>query len=236
MKYTRYNIRKKRNFSGVVIILLITVFALAGGTVLARIIFKEEPGGNNSSNVNQPSSKTQIKEKDNSTKNVKESYYFCAIQCGYFGNKDNAEKTKKEISDNKIDTIIINDNSKYRLIAFIGDEKESGDIVNKLKEKSINSMKIKFEIPRDNDIDNQVCEIINGYLKLVSTLNKDDVKSVKTSEFKKWTSQLKNIDNGNDVQVLSELKKNIKSLPDEIKKDNIETMYQSLFSVMSHYK
>ena len=241
MKYTRYNIKKKRNLTGVIIVVIITVFALAGGTLLAKIIFKGQPSDNKPAQTVQNKNSSPQKNdngtiKSNESNASGEKFTVSFVQCGYFGNKDNADKTKKELEGSKIKTVVINDNSKYRVIAYVGDVKGSDSMLKSLKDKSINAMRMNVEIAKVDDADNQAAEIIKGYIKLLDALNKDDVKSVKTSDFKKWASALKELSDGNNIKAVNEIKKNIKTLPDEIKKEESESIYNQIFKVVNVYK
>lgn len=241
MKYTRYNIKKKRNLSGPLIIIIVSVFALVGGTLLAKIIFKGQPAKEKATQTVQNKNNSSLQNENgtisNNNANVSEekfTVYF--VQCGYFGNKENADKTKKDIEESKINTVVISDNSKYRVVAYVGDEKGSDSVLKSLKDKSINAMKMKVDISKTDDADNQVSEIVKGYEKLLDALNKDDVKSVKTSDFKKWASSLKALSTGSNLKVLNELKTSIKSLPDEIKKAEAESIYNEIFKAVNVYR
>lgn len=174
--------------------------------------------------------------KSNESNASHEKFTVSIVQCGYFGNKDNADKTKKDLEGSKIKTVVISDNSKFRVIAYVGDEKGSDSMLKTLKDKSINAMRMNVDIAKADDADNQVSEIIKGYIKLIDALNKDDVKSVKTSDFKKWASGLKELSDGNNLKIVNELKKNIKALPDEIKKEESESIYNEIFKAVNVYK
>lgn len=231
MRYTRYNIKKKKDWSNIIAITLIIVVAIVGGTVLAKIIYNGETPKDNK-NIIQP-----INNKDkNNEKSTNDTNNVSMIQCGYFAKKENADDTKKKLSDSNLKAVVLKDNDKFRVVAYIGEDKSSDDIAKSLNEKQINFMKVMFSIPKNKNVDNQIGEIVNGYLKLLNTINKQDVKSIKTNEFKKWVAGLENIDKGDNINTLKELKDNIKALPDEITKDNSEAIYSEIFKVINSYK
>lgn len=232
MRYTRYNIKKKKNWSNLVAIILIVVVAIVGGTLLAKIIYTGETPKNNINDVKPVKSNTDktVEKAGNDSNKVS------MIQCGYFGKKENADDAKKKLVDSSYKAVVLKDNDKFRVVVYIGDEKGADDVTKALNEKQINSMKVMFSIPKNKSVENQIGEIISGYLKLLNTINKADVKSIKTAEFKKWVAGLEVMDKGDNINTLKGLKENIKTLPEEITKENSESIYNEIFKIISNYK
>lgn len=245
MGYTRYNYkpRKKQggNFflGGVIIILLAIVIGLLLGKVLFpvgdeenKVIVedKEYNKENDKINVNAEESKdteasTGILKKD-------EKKEFTIIQCGVYSKIKNAEKALSEIPSS-FNKLIIEEKGKFRVIAGIYPKEKADKISDELNKKKITNVKINCNY-YINDKDEKITyEIITGFMKILNKLENTQVRSVNTTEFKKWMSELlKNSNNKIENQEIINLKKHIEKLPKELDrkgaKKSLEFIYKML--------
>lgn len=247
MKYTKYNYKKRRNNSVlkfVASLLLGVVSACVIGFGVAWIILKVLPlndilpSGNEISEAvigndladgdsNSEGSSTAAADSKNS------EFYF--IQCGYFSSIDNANQVLAKIQSEG-GAFINEESGKYRVFAgaYSKDlvESELSDLTN----RGIESVKITFTLNENDEVEAQVSAICDGYLQILTTTFADDVKSVKTQEFKDWVNTLEDISSGNNLEVLQGLKSYINNLPEEISKENVADEMDYLYNLLLTFK
>lgn len=250
MKYTRYDLnnKKKKNERKnlLLAILGVCIGAVVIGTVVAPMVFKDKgaqtsakPSTDN--NVNQ-----QVKSADDSinkgesgkmstTNEASDSENFVMVQCGFYSKKENADNIKSKIQD-KVVAVNLTENDKFRVIAYIGSEAEAQRISDDLTKAEISNTKVRFTISKSDLANNEIIEIINGYLKILEKLKDKEVKGVKTQEFKEWTNSLKEDTTSANFQLFKELKEGINNLPDEVNKNNVEECYQVVYKVLNNFK
>ena len=102
-----------------------------------------------------------------------------------------------------------------------------------LKEKGIENIKVNLELDKNNNIESQISAITAGYLEILDTAGKEEVKEVNTSDFKSWTNNLEEISEGDKIEVLKEYKEHIKALPESINKNNIVSELEYIYSILS---
>lgn len=240
MGYTRYNYkpRKKpgRNFLSIGAIGI--VLAIVIGLFIGKLIFKP----NNVTNSEQTSEVNKNEQSNildnesiNASNGVVESENkkrFSMIQCGFYGKKENAEKVLNEIPST-YNKFIIEEDGKFRIIAGIYTEDNVDKVIEKLTEKEIANVKIKCDYELSDSENSMICEIVSGFMKILNELENKQVKSVNTTEFKKWVSELEDDSKGeikNDE--LKDLKKHVEKLPKELDrngaKKSLEFMYKML--------
>ena len=240
MGYTRYNYkpRKKpgRNFLsiGAVGILL----AIVIGLLIGKVIFKPNNVANSekTSEIKETepngvldNESTDTSNKVTETENKKR---FSMIQCGFYGKKENAEKVLNEIPST-YNKFIIEEDGKFRIIAGIYTEDNVDKVIEKLTEKEIANVKIKCDYELSDSENSMICEIVSGFMKILNELENQQVKSVNTTEFKKWVSELGN-DSKDEIKSdeLKNLRKHIENLPKELDrngaKKSLEFMYKML--------
>ena len=237
---TRYNYKPKkkpgRNFLsiGVIGILLSIVI----GLLVGKLVFKPN-------NVTNPEQTSEIEKNEqsnildneslNTSNGVIESgnkKRFSMIQCGFYGKKENAEKVLNEIPST-YNKFIIEEDGKFRIIAGIYTEDNVDKVIEKLTEKEIANVKIKCDYELSDSENSMICEIVSGFMKILNELENKQVKSVNTTEFKKWVSELEDDSKGeikNDE--LKDLKKHVEKLPKQLDrngaKKSLEFMYKML--------
>ena len=264
MRYTRYNYKKKKNNDIVKFILSfigMSVFVIIVGVLLANIIIHFLPLNNastadasnkneqvqtdNSENVSNEVSEgeadTQVNaaevvdnDKSSETTQGTINTSFMAIQCGYFAQEDNAKEAFNKIASG-YGAFIYNDADKFKVLAGIYTADEGQAVIDKLTSSGIECAKVEFNLNSSNAIESQIAGIYDGYLEILDTAFKDDVKSVDTTDFKEWVRKLDDIKEGDKYEVLSDLKKHINELGTEISKENVSNEMQYLYKVLLNF-
>ncbi|WP_195986308.1 SPOR domain-containing protein [Clostridium sp. D53t1_180928_C8] len=156
---------------------------------------------------------------------------FVAIQCGYFAEEGNAKETFNKISSG-YGAFIYNDADKFKVLAGVYTTEEGQAVIDKLTASGIECAKVDFNLNSSNAVESQIAGIYDGYLEILDTAFKDDVKSVDTTDFKEWVSKLDDIKEGDKYEVLADVKKHINELGAEIKKENVANEMQYLYKVL----
>lgn len=232
MKYTKYQYKKKNNGIKLLTSLLMTTLAaISIGLLAAWLLLKVVPNIDSLKAVN---NKPQIEENNSSGTSEKEELEnFSLIQCGYFSKEENAKQVLNKI-DGEFNSFIVKDvDGKYRVIAGITKEENSSTIMQKLKEKGIENIKVNLSLNKNDDIQNQISAITAGYLEILDTAGKEEVKEINTSDFKTWTKELDQISEGNGIDVLKEYKEHIEALPESINNKNIISELEYIYSILS---
>lgn len=229
IKYTRYDLEKRRksNFLFVIIIIGLLLLAFIVGSAFFNIFMKktsEEKVQNSTNKVNEV--KKEVIKKSQEQK-------FVAIQGGLFKNKDNLETNKNKLRAFG-EPFCIEEERGTRVFLGIYDEKEGEQMTKKLKENKIDNSKMTFNIKIENQCDAQISETSKTYTKILNKLNEKDIKSIKMKEFKNWCKNLesssKKCKNSN---IENELKEHINKLPDELHKESITKEYIYIFNILS---
>lgn len=258
MRYTRYNYRKKKN-NGIgkmiVSFLSMSIFVIIVGVLLANVIIyflplndakksqdnnSEQLKNTNTINASEDTEQSQVStevinteqstENNQSTINTK----FIAIQCGYFSEEGNAKEVFNKIS-NEYGAFIYNDSNKFKVLAGVYTSEEGQDIINKLTNSGIKCYEVDFNLNSNNNIENQLSGILNGYLEILNEAFKADVKFFDTTDFKSWVNKLDNIDNGDKKEVLDEVKNHIKEVSTEIKKEDVSKEMDYLYKILLNF-
>lgn len=264
MRYTRYNYKKKKNNDILKFILSfigMSVFVIIVGVLLANIIIHFLPLNNastadasnkneqvqtdNSENVSNEVSEgeadtqvsaAEVVDNDKSSEATQGTINtsFMAIQCGYFAQEDNAKEIFNKVA-NGYGAFIYNDADKFKVLAGVYAADEGQAIIDKLTASGIECAKVEFNLNGGNSIENQIAGIYDGYLEILDTAFKDDVKSFDTTDFKNWVSKLEDIKEGDKYEVLSELKKHINELGTEINKEDVSNEMQYLYKILLNF-
>ena len=264
MRYTRYNYKKKKNNDILKFILSfigMSVFVIIVGVLLANIIIHFLPLNNastadasnkneqvqtdNSENVSNEVSEgeadtqvnaAEVVDNDKSSEATQGTINtsFMAIQCGYFAQEDNAKEIFNKVA-NGYGAFIYNDADKFKVLAGVYAADEGQAIIDKLTASGIECAKVEFNLNSGSAIENQIAGIYDGYLEILDTAFKEDVKSVDTTDFKEWVGKLDDIKDGDKYEVLSELKKHINELGTEIKKEDVSNEMQYLYKILLNF-
>lgn len=247
MRYTRYNYKKKGNnellkFIGSFILTIIAAGAIGLG--LAKVIFgvlevnnltpndsyvQEENANEQATSDNVEAGESEAVSQNNATTS------FVLVQCGYFSNKDNANQAFNKIPTDKA-SFITEEDSKYRVSAGIYTVDSANAVVDELTKSGIESAKIKFSLKNTDEVQNQIAAISDGYLKILNTTFNEEVKSVKTADFKQWVSKLEAVEEGDNKDLLKSFKDYINSLPEQISKEEVAEQMKYLYTVLTSFK
>ena len=260
MRYTRYNYKKKKNnnaFKAILSFIGMSAFVVIVGVLLANIIIHFLPPLNNETNPKEQVSSNEVlksgdnyisesdesanvnaeitnNEQDNSTNKTGINTDFIVIQCGYYAQESNAKKTFDKIDD-EYGAFIYNESDKFKVLAGIYTLEEEQEVINRITAKGVECAKVSFKFNSGDLVQNQISGIYNGYLEILSTVFKDDVKLIDTTDFKRWVSELEEVNEGNNVEVLLDLKKHIKELNVEVKKEDVSNEMQYLYKVLLNF-
>ena len=232
MKYTKYQYKKKNNgIKFLTSLLMTTLAAVSIGIFAAWFLLKFIP---NIDALGQINNKPQSEESSNNTNTeVVDLENFALIQCGYFSKEENAKQVLGKI-DSALNPFIAQDSEgKYRVIAGITTEEDSAQIIEKLKASGVETAKIKINLDKNDEVQNQITAITNGYLEILNTANEEEVKEINTSDFKAWVNELKEVTDGNKIEVLAEYKEHIKALPEVIDKTITVAELEYIYSILS---
>lgn len=263
MRYTRYNYKKKKNndiFKFIVSFIGMSAFVIIVGVLLANVIIHFLPLNNASTadasnkneqvqtdnaenvsiDVSDGKADAQVNAEVANTDIVSETTQgtintsFMAIQCGYFAQEVNAKEVFNKVA-NEYGAFIYNDADKFKVLAGVYDSDEGQVVIDRLTASGIECAKVEFNLNSGSTIENQIAGIYDGYLEILATAFKDDVKSVDTTDFKGWVSKLDDIKEGDKYEVLSDLKKHINELEAEINKENVSNEIQYLYKVLLNF-
>ena len=233
MKYTKYQYKKKNNGIKLLTSLLMTTLsAISIGLLAAWLLLKVIPNIDGLKEVN---STPQIEENNNkeNTSSNEEVERFTLIQCGYFSKEENAKQVLNGMNSDFNSFIVKDAEGKYRVLAGITTEENSSTLMQKLKEKGIENIKVNLDLNKNDEVENQISAITAGYLEILDTAGKEEVKEVNTGDFKKWTNDLEEISDSDKIEVLKEYKEHIKALPESINKNNIVSELEYIYSILS---
>ena len=245
MKYTKYNYKRRKSNGAWKFIVSLLVGIIASclvGLGVAWIIWKVLPI-NDSAQADTKIADTnrgvieengEEQEEEGSVLEEQTSeYYF--LQCGYFSKKDNADQIYAKVSSDA--TVFISEEAdKFRVLTGIYTNENVDTMLENLKSKGIESVKVTFSLNENDPIEAQVSVICDGYLQILTTTFNDGVDHVNTSEFKEWINTLDNISTGENIEVLQALKAYIKDLPEELTKENVASEMDYLYEVLSNFK
>lgn len=234
MKYTRYDLKKRNNnrLFFIVAICGILVLAFVSGTMISNLVIKNGDEGKAVSK-NKPNN---IAKSVSNEKNSREIDSFAIIQCGVFTDCNNANNLKNKLSSFG-NPFIIKENNKNKVFFGIYSNKDSEESIKKLKKNKIEFSKVIFSPDLTNECNLQIVQIMDGELQVINKFSSDKVKSVQTKQLKKWCLELKNVNKEEkNYKLLCNLKENIKKLPCDILKSNIEDYNTNLYKNLKTFK
>lgn len=229
MKYTRYDMKRRRNSNSVfgVILFSTLIFAFIIGTLIYSLLLKNI-------NFNDVLPKPNTNVVENMKNNVeKKNVKYIVIQHGMFTKAENIEQGKNKLNSFG-NPFTVQDEKGTRVLLGIYSEEESLKIIKILNDNGIENSKMVFEI----DVANSLCEeeisaIISAELDILTKLSDKNIKSIQTEDLKKWCSELKEVEKTSDnVSVLNELKSHISNLPKELIKEKTPEYYDFIYKTL----
>ena len=244
MKYTRYNIKSKpKSSNSFLFYLAITLLlALLLGTFIFKFVLKDSGkiGFIKGIDINnykqqQNSGKVPGKSEVKEEKAVSE-YNFYILQCGVFKVKSNADETLNKLS--AFGNPFIGQEGELSKVYFgLYSDKNIENGASILKEKGIDNTKVTINIPMEDNSTKQFCEIVDSLLQVVNKTSESGVKSINTSELKKWIDGLEKIDeNTKQYNEVNSLKEYIKALPDEVDKNKDGEVLKYVYDQLIKFK
>lgn len=263
MRYTRYNYKKKKNndiLKFIVSFIGMSAFVIIVGVLLANVIIHFLPLNNASTaDASNKDEQVQTDNSENVSTDVSEgeadaqvnaevantdvasettqgtiNTSFMVIQCGYFAQEDNAKETFNKVA-NEYGAFIYNDADKFKVLAGVYESDEGQAVIDRLTASGIECAKVEFNLNSGSAVESQIAGIYDGYLEILDTAFKDDVKSVDTTDFKEWVGKLDDIKEGDKYEVLSDLKKHINELGTELKKEDVSNEIQYLYKILLNF-
>lgn len=240
MRYTRYDLKRKKSNSifFVLLILGILILAFISGSVISNLFIKDI--GNDSSGKNNTKSNNEIKINPNNKredkKNTKDIKGFVVIQCGVFTSKNNAEVLKNKLTSFG-NPFIVEEEGKSKVILGIFSDSDAEQVIKKLEDSKTEFSKWNLSIDYNNLCNAQIAEIVDARLQIIHKLTEEKVKSVQTKQIKEWSTTLKEVDkNSTNYNVFKSLQEDIKKLPEQIAKEGVEENNIYLYKKLSELK
>lgn len=228
MRYTKYNHKRKKESSRFLIsLVLTTALALTLGGIAAKIILKVMPTKINIET--EPIEETSSELIDNSVQNLTKIYY---IQCGYFSKEENANEILGKLNTDFNGFIIKDEEEKYRVIAGVAKEEEAKELTDKLNERFIENAKIAVTLDGNNKVEQQILAIIDGILNITKSIENEEIKNINTNDFKDWKNNLENIEEGDNLEALIDLKNHVQEMPEEINNENSIKEIEYIYTVL----
>lgn len=245
MKYTRYNLKRKKKdgitftivaFGTLILCFLMGALIFSFSGSVNTVNKKLSPIKNQSVDVANKNLSSTINKNENVANENKEPITYIAIQVGLFKVKKKVDATLNILSGFGNPFIITEQDNTKRVLLGIYSEEEAIKQMKILSDKNIANSKLTYEIPQSDLCDEEIIEIINGNFQIISAASGIDVSSVKTDGFKKWCLELKNVDNSSkNISTLKDLKNNVKDLPKEISKDKISDLYIHIYNTLKKF-
>lgn len=224
MRYTRYEYKKSGRLKFICSVVVIVVMSLGGGVYVSNLIFDGKELQNiNGNNLMQ----TSVSDNDGKIQNV------IALQCGYYTKEENAKELINSLTQ-YCQPFIVEDDGKYRVMAGLYTEEDGIKKIDEFKQKKIDVAKINLNISNDNIENKKIIEIVDGFLEIINKFQDNEVKSIKTKEFKTWSDKIINDDSATKTKKLDDLDKYINNLPDEIDRTNNSSNMQGLYKLIKN--
>ncbi|ERI90106.1 Occlusion-derived virus envelope protein E25 [Clostridiales bacterium oral taxon 876 str. F0540] len=230
MKYTRYDMKRKKNgnLSFIIVMLSTVIFAFIIGTAVFNLLFKNTA-------MNEPSPKPSSGAVQVSKTNEKAVVKYIAVQHGLFQKQEYLEPGKNKLVPYGNPFTINEDQKGTRIFLGIYNEDEGLKAIKTLTDKGIDNSKMIFEInTASNPCDEEISAVIDAELTILTKLSDNNVKSIPTEELKKWCStEVKEADqNSKNINILKELKQHVNSLPKEITRDKVSECYVYIYNIL----
>ncbi|EHJ02028.1 hypothetical protein CDLVIII_5554 [Clostridium sp. DL-VIII] len=218
MRYTRYEYKKSSKVKFLFSVVVIVGISISGGLYASNVIFrgKEMHDISSSSNSGYSNELPEI----------------IVLQCGYYSKEENAKESLTALAK-YCEPFIVEDDGMYRVLAGMYNEDDGLKKMQEFKSNNIDVTKINLNIPDDSSENKKIVEIVNGFLTIINKLQDNEVKSIKTTEFKAWTDKIIK-DGDNNSKKINDLGNYVENLPDEINKSNSNTNIQELYKLIKN--
>lgn len=237
MKYTRYDIKRKRNNNFIFTITLIStlVFALLIGTLISKIIFRDSNFNLDKEVVKNTESSSSESSAVDEKEVTKTGIKYIAIQGGLFSKSEYLEEAKKRLSDYGI-PFTIPEEKGTRVIVGIYSEEQAQNVIKTLNDNGIDNSKINFQVNfiKDDACDEIIKELLNAEIDILTKVSDKNTKSYKVSDLKAWCEENAKKAEGSskNYDILNEIKTHINGMPDELGKDKVAEYYVFIYNTL----
>jgi hypothetical protein len=263
MKYTRYDLNKKKNnFSSFLVAIVgVIIISTLLGTILSKVfmpsidsqvenstinegVVLEDESSSESDEAQQPVIKSidesngtdgDTAVEDTSSEGNSDGM-FKILQCGAFGDQANADKLKEQLAGFGV-AFVVTENDINKVVLGVYKKTTLDVITAKLASANIECSSHSINFSKENSCDNQISLILDASLNLISEIEQNGATSVKTESMKQWIDSLSEID-GNEINYanLIELKTYCKNLPETISKEDIATIKEYIYNYIIKVK
>ena len=222
MRYTRYEYKKSGKIKFLCSIAVIVGISIVGGIYISNFIFDGKQIEDNNSNNSTYSAEGN---------NEGEVQSLIALQCGYYTKEENAKELSTAISK-YCHPFIVEEDGKYRVLAGIYKKEDGLKKIEEFKGNNIDVAKVNLNTSSDNIESKKIIEVIDGFLTITNKLEDNEVKSIKTTEFKAWADKIINDGSSVKSKKTDDLSSYVNNLPDEIDKTNSNKNIQELYKLL----
>lgn len=238
MKYTRYDIKRKKsnNFIFGFIMISTLVFAFLIGTIISNIVFKNTDI-NGVSVLPEKNQSSSAKDVSNKIENGKKTIKYIVVQGGMFSKSEYLEAAKKNLGAYG-NIFTVKEEKGTRVLLGVYTEEEGTAFMKTLSDKGVGNSKITFEVSIDsnNACDEEIIAIINAELDILTKLKDYNAKYYKTEDIKKWCDALEKVDDSSkNIAVLNEAKAHIKNMPSKLPKDKVPEYYTFIYNLLKKF-
>lgn len=230
MKYTRYDMRKKKSDGTMILLVLagMLIIAFVIGTIMSNLFLK----GSFSSKKTSGAQKSVSQKPAASSTETNNITKFVVIQGGKYKNNDYIESCKNSLS-NYGNPFTIAEPDGTRVLLGIYNEADSQKVISNLNEKKAANSKMVLEISNADLCNKEITEIIKGNLLLLTKLTEKNVKSIPTDDLKKWCAGLKDVEkDSKNYTILTDLKGYINNMPKDFVKEKAADNYVFLYNTI----
>lgn len=231
MKYTRYDIKKRKNNNFIfgAILFSTLIFALIIGTLVSNILFKNSTL--NELPLKEPNNAVKVSN-EQSTQPAKKTLKYVAVQGGVYKNAAGAESVKNTFAEYGT-PFTVEDEKGTRVLLGIYSEENAVSIMKVLSDKNIQSARVSFDVNINDNCNSTITAIISGELEILSKFSDKAIKSIPTEQFKKWMTSLEEVSKeSKNYATLTELKNHVNSLPGELIKEKASESYKYIYGIL----
>lgn len=224
MRYTRVDLKNKKNevflFIGAIVIIFFLAFFL--GTTIFNFFIKDSVSSEKTVNVDIKASSS-----DSAVENK-----FVLLQCGVFSVKDNAVKVYNSLCSLGL-PVMVEDSGKFKVFYGIYESDAENKDFQTLKSNNIEVSKISLKVNVNDICDKEVVEICRAAIKVLNKLNEKNVDSVNIAELKAWINNLSLLsEKEKNFNIFQDFKQYIVALPDNLPKEKAAELELKIINVV----
>lgn len=157
-------------------------------------------------------------------------YSFYTVQCGAFKKRENASELYEQLKEYG-NPFIVEENGYMKVILGIYDDEKSKALLEKLNSKGVETSRAAYTIKGEDLSNKELGELITANIKVM--WNVDKMTTMNTTELKKWSGELVDVDNSEEnAEVLGKVKSFTESLDDKVDSEDAENTYEYLYKII----